>query len=109
VAESLDRRRRELVADRREARKVEPEYRPLSGARDRAAAAVSLRDRVDDRQAQTDATRRACARRVRPPEPVEDALERVRRDARALVLDFDRDDLTSGSATSVRETIALHR
>ena len=56
----------------------------------RAASAVPLGDRVDDRQAQPDAAVAARPRRVGAREPVEDPIERLRRHAAALVLDLDQ-------------------
>src|SRR5439155_17088630 len=75
----------------REARQLQAERRAGRRGTHRAASVVRLRDRVDDRQAESDAAV-ATAGRIDSPEAIEDALERVLRDPgpRVRHLDLER-------------------
>jgi hypothetical protein len=67
------------------------EGRPSARAVDRAAAAVCLCDRVDDRESESDAAVGAGAGDVCAGETLEDSVERVFGDAAAFVCHFDHD------------------
>src|SRR5207248_38855 len=68
-----------------ETRQAEHERCTSAGCLDGAAPPVGPGDRVDDREPETDTSLRAAPRRVRAREALEDAVERVRRDATAAV------------------------
>ena len=73
----------------RERRQPQREDRSVPGVPNRAAAAVGLSDRVDDRQPEPDAAGRARPGRVGAGETLEDPRQRVLGHAAALVLDLD--------------------
>src|SRR5919204_4304859 len=69
--------------------------RPRADRTDRAATAVRVCDRSDNRKAETDTAAVPRTSAIRPCETVEDAAERLGRNAAAFVLDLDREVCTA--------------
>ena len=82
-------------------RKGETEDRPGARGAGVAASAVSLRDRLDDRQPEPDSTAIAVAGRIGAREAVEDPRERVGGDPLARIGDLDRHFPSVGARTQL--------